>query len=99
MDMSLMVEFNFDSFVEEFEPMPNQFNKDASFCGYMFETYGEESEFIKLESQKNPKNIWTALDDDERGVVIINGYYVLDSIGYFISKKEFPDGVTYQIVD
>ena len=51
--------------------------------GKMYETYGEDLEYIK----SMPDNfVWTLVDGDEDSVVV-NGKAFVNRIGYYISKK------------
>lgn len=93
-----MIKIDFDKFESDFKLKKNKFDKDAAFDGYMFETYGEELNFIEKENQKNPQKIWTVLDVDG-DLIVVNGYHVVDRFGYFISKKSFEVGQEYEIVD
>ena len=67
-----------------YQPMPNSIVEDDNF-GY--ETYGEELEYVKLQ---NDHNIWTELDGDD-GVSILNGFYVVNRIKYYITKTAWRD--------
>jgi hypothetical protein len=81
-----------------FQPIPNYLNDNATFRddehGYMFETYGDELEFVKAQE---PNRIWTYCDGDDNGTYIYNGYYLINRIGYFITTVPYNDKKYYQI--
>ena len=49
----------------------------------MFETYGEDIAFIATQSDDN---IWTWIDGDE-GTWIVNGFHIVNRIGYFVTEN------------
>jgi hypothetical protein len=82
-----------------YKPIPNHIDDNASFqtdegIGYMFETYGEELEFIELQ---DPKTIWTYSDGDDGGTYICDGYHIVNRIGYFVTTVPYDDKQYYQI--
>ena len=79
---------------KNYKPITNKFDEDASFDGTIYETYGEEVEFVI--AQKNNK-IWTLVDTSEGDMVIVNGYHLVNRIGYFITEVPCPIDTTIQI--
>jgi len=63
---------------------------------YMFETYGEEVEFVK---SQDPSKIWMYGDGDDGGSYIWSGWGFVNRIGYFITEVPFPDNTTIQVQD
>jgi len=53
--MSNFVEMDFDEWFDTYKPIPNNIDTNASFDGHMFETYGDEVEFVK---KADPAYIW-----------------------------------------
>jgi hypothetical protein len=92
--METFIEMDFDEWVAEYQPIPNHLDKHSSFDGTMFETYGDEYEFVKA---ANPNCIWMYGDGDDGGSYIWSGWGFINRIGYFITTKPFPDNVTIQI--
>lgn len=93
--MDNFIEMSFDEWCEEYKPIKNHIDTNASFDGYMFETYGDEVEFVKSQS---PKNIWMYGDGDDGGSYIWSGWGFVNRIGYFITDKPFLDNVTIQVL-
>ena len=81
-----------DIFIERFRPIINHINPNASFDfgygGCMFETYGEEFEYVRMQ---NPGCIWTLIDED--GVLFVgNGLRFVNRLGYFVSRTPVEGG-------
>ena len=93
------VEMTFEEWEAAYKPIFNHIDKNASFQdedgnGLMFETYGDEVEFVKSQS---PANIWTYGDGDDGGGYIWNGWHIVNRIGYFITEVPCPPDTTIQI--
>jgi hypothetical protein len=83
---------SFEDWVKEYKPIYNHIDKNASFQdesdnGLMFETYGDEVEFVKSQS---PENIWMYGDGDDGGSYIWNGWHIVNRIGYFVTEVPCP---------
>lgn len=93
---------NEDVFYEEYKPQINhivreQVSKEfadediCSFGGTMYETFGEELEYIKnLFNEGKQKNIWTILDC-EGDLIISAGCHFVNRMGYIVTEKEWED--------
>lgn len=97
--MDTFIEMTMEEWEAKYKPITNHIDTNASFqnesgSGIMFETYGDEYEFVK---QANPNNIWTYGDGDDGGSYIWNGWSLINRLGYFITTEPFPDNVTIQI--
>lgn len=81
-----------DIFIERFRPIVNHIDPNASFDfgygGCMFETYGEEFEYVRLQ---NSDCIWTLIEED--GVLFVgSGLRFVNRLGYFVSQTPIgPD--------
>lgn len=72
-------------FWDTFKPIKNHLDDNASLDGMMFETYGQELEFVKSQ----PDNlIWTYCDDGETAF-ISSGYHLVNRLGYLIASEPF----------
>ena len=96
--MPNLIQLTEDEWFEQFKPIPNHIDNNASFNddehGYMFETYGEELEFVKAQE---PNRIWTYFDGDDGGTYISDGYHVVNRIGYFVTALPYDDKQYYQV--
>lgn len=79
-----MEKLTYDSWLEQYKPIQNPI-AEAGFDNTMFETFGEELEFVK----KQPiKRVWTLCD--EGGVLyIVAGFYHINRLGYFITEEAY----------
>lgn len=87
---------NYDDWEKKFKPQKNHLDGNASYDGYMYETYGDEEKFIKDLFKKEPDRIWTLVGGDE-GTWISSGYHHVNRIGYFVTKKACKEDCEYQI--
>lgn len=87
-------EIDLDTFFEVYKPIKNPFDSNASFDGHMFETYGEEVEFVK---QQDESKIWMFGDGDDGGGYIWSGWGFVNRIGYFITEVPAPADTTIQV--
>ncbi len=92
------IELTFDEWCEQYKPIVNHIDDNASFDngdgGIMFETYGEEVEFVKSCS---PDKIWMYGQGDDGGTYVWNGWGFVNRLGYFITEVPCPDGLTIQV--
>lgn len=96
--MSNFIEMGFDEWCDTYKPIVNHIDINASFDngdgGIMFETYGDEVEFVKSQS---PANIWMYGDGDDGGSYIWSGWGFVNRLGYFITEVPCPPDTTIQI--
>ena len=96
--MNNFIEMDFDEWCDTYKPIINHIDSNASFDngygGVMFETYGDEVEFVKSQS---PANIWMYGSGDDGGTYIWNGWGFVNRLGYFITEVPCPDGLTIQV--
>lgn len=92
--MDNFIEMEYEEWVETYKPILNHIDDNASFDGYMFETYGDEVEFVKAQDENR---IWMYGDGDDGGGYIWSGWGFVNRIGYFITEVPFPDNTTIQV--
>jgi hypothetical protein len=96
--MDNFIEMSFDEWCDTYKPIINHIDTNASFDngegGIMFETYGDEVEFVKSQS---PANIWMYGQGDDGGTYVWNGWGFVNRLGYFITEVPCPDGLTIQV--
>jgi hypothetical protein len=90
-----LIELTFEEADEQFKFMVNNYDDNASFEGLMFETYGDEVEYVKT---KPHNRIWMYGDGDDGGLYIWSGWGFVNRIGYFISENPVPDNTIIQIM-
>ncbi len=77
-----------EDWVMDYQPIENHIEPNSSFEGHMFETYGEELDFVL---SHDIHNIWTYIDGDSGNPLIVNGYSLVNRIGYFITEIPWAD--------
>ena len=92
--MNNFIELDYEEFVATYKPITNHIDKNASFDGMMFETYGDEYDFVK---SANPNCIWTYGDGDDGGSYIWSGWSFINRLGYFITEVPCPADTEIQI--
>lgn len=73
-----------EEFYELVELEENHISANASFDGKMFETFGQEVEYVKSKIKENKVITILASDGD---LYYSSGYWFVNRIGYLISKK------------
>ena len=81
-----------NAFEEKYKPIKNHLSSDPD--EVMFETYGEELEFVKAQ---DPKYIWTYLQGDECDLICA-GYHFVNRIGYHISSIPWENENDYVLL-
>ena len=79
---------------DEYRPRTNHLDSNSSFEGLLFETYGSELDYVK--SQPN-ENIWTYVDGDDDSPLILNGYHLVNRIGYFVCANAWTEPQSVEI--
>lgn len=87
-----------DEFTLMYRPIRNHLDQNAAFdwgdgFGTMFETFGNELEFVRSQ----PANcIWTFISADGYDK-ITSGYHWVNRVGYFVSAEPVPHGLTVEV--
>lgn len=74
-----------------YQPVINIPDESESWGGIMFETYGDDYATILTVAEKEPRRVWTLVDGED-GTYIVNGFRLVNRIGYFITEKEWNVG-------
>ena len=88
------IELTEEEWFNTYKPIKNNLVEGSSFDGHMFETYGEEVEFVKAQDENR---IWMLGDGDDGGMYIWSGWGFVNRIGYFVTEVPFTDNTTIQI--
>ena len=88
-----------DEFDEQFPLITNHLNPNASWAfgdgpGCLFETYGEELEFIR---HQDPNRVWTFVDGDDGDQYVISRPHFVNRIGYLVSREPIPDNTSIEV--
>lgn len=79
---------NFDDFEDLYKPLKNHLDDNASLDGTMFETYGEELDYVLQIHKTQPERVWT-YTDGEIYPVLTNNLGFVNRIGYVITEVPF----------
>jgi hypothetical protein len=76
-----------------FKPLINHLDDNASWQdgegnGIMFETYGDEYEFVN--KHKESRQVWSYRDDEYEGLILVSGM-AHNPIGYFVTEVPWTD--------
>ena len=93
------IEISEDEFDDKYPLVANHLNPNASWCvgdgpGCLFETYGEELDFVR---QQDPCTVWTLVDGDGGDQYLTNGFHFVNRIGYLVSTVPVPDGMDIEV--
>lgn len=77
-----MKNITFEEFIKKYAPAKNSNVEDGPYNGYMFETFGEDLELVKITSREH---IWTLIDCPNEESYVIQGYHLADRFGHFIT--------------
>lgn len=92
-----IIDLSFDEWCDTYKPVVNTIGNNSSFDdgdgGIMFETYGSEYDFVVQTARDNPFVVWTYIDGDN-GTYVVNGYNIVNRIGYFITEVPFDGDTT-----
>jgi hypothetical protein len=76
-----------------YKPIRNPLDPDAPLDGAMFETYGEELNFVTDAHRKEPGSVWTYVDDDNGALILSSGFSYVNRIGYAITETHHSGSV------
>lgn len=78
-------------------PNASFFNDETGSNGIMFETYGEEYDYVASIGHKEPNRIWTLIDTEDGELIIINHWGFVNRVGYFITEKPYEHPLTIEV--
>lgn len=93
------IELTEDEFDARYPLVPNHINSSAGWAvrdngGCLFETYGDEFEFVR---RQPPCRVWTLVDADGGDLYVISGLHFVNRVGYLLSTVPVPEDVTIQV--
>lgn len=69
----------------------------APYDDTMFETFGDEHNFIRELISTAPDTIWTLVTGDDNEWIIISGYHYVNRLGYFVSQVPFTNDIEIEM--
>jgi hypothetical protein len=87
-----------DEFVRAYCPICNHLDLNAAFdwgqgFGTMFETFGNELQFVRSQPASC---VWTFVSADGYDS-ITSGYHLVNRVGYFVCSKPVADGLVVEV--
>jgi len=82
------VQITEDEFESKFTMTKNHLEPNASLDGCMYETYGEEVEYIA--SLANSKRVWTFIEAEDN-VYFVTGMHFVNRLGYFVTTEPYTE--------
>ncbi len=94
-----IIELSEDEFDAQYPLRTNPLNPNATWAfgegaECLFETYGEELAFVR---QQDPRTVWTFIDGYDGDQYVLNGFHVVNRMGYLISTVPVPEGAIIQV--
>jgi hypothetical protein len=93
------IALSFDDWADKYQPQANTIISTAPFDGLMYETYGDElTHVLSIANTGRGARVWTWVDcDDCDDGVIVEGYQLINRIGYFITERPAQSNTTYNV--
>jgi hypothetical protein len=92
------IEMTPDEFEDRYPLRANHLNPNAGWTradgrGCLFETFGEELEFVR---QQPPRTVWTLIDGDGEQY-ITSGFHFVNRLGFLVTTVPAPEGALIQV--
>ncbi len=84
-------EIEWEDFIAKFKPLKNPLDDNASYDGFMLETYGEEFALVQATAvdEAGRGRIWTVVDDGDESN-LVSGLHYVNRLGYVITEAPCP---------
>lgn len=90
MDVTVPLTYTLDEWLDEFQPMVNHIDPTHGFNGCLFETFGRELEYVNMVDHR--RVVWTVCEDDEGNLFMVNGYRIVNRIGFIVTENSYAEG-------
>lgn len=80
-------EMHWDEFWGTYKPKKNHLDENAELDGFLYQTYGEDYEYIKQMYEKDPDRVWTFSYADSLYPCISKGLNWVNREGYLITEN------------
>ena len=85
-----------DEWYEKYKPIKNHLDSTSSWNNHMFETYGDDVEFVNNQPYEN---IWTWVSGDDGGTYLVSGRYYINRIGYLVCTVPWTEEALEVLID
>lgn len=86
---------DWETFVSTYRPLPNPLDDNASYDGFMLETFGPEFDHVRAQPEAN---VWTIFDCDGSSI-IGSGLHHVNRLGYIITAEPVPANTHIEVLD
>ena len=99
-----------DEFYEVYKPIKNHLDNNASFDGFLYETFGEEIEYC-FKLSKLEKRVWTIIEcndedeeieEDDDGMpsclYAVSGFHYVNRIGFMVTEKPYTKDTEVKLI-
>jgi hypothetical protein len=80
------------AWADKYKPITNKFSKQPD--DIIFETYGEEVEFVQAQ---DPRYVWTNVQGDECDLIVA-GYAYVNRLSYYITENPWENEEDYVLI-
>lgn len=84
-------------FQQDYRPMPNPFNNNADYHGWLLGKENPDYHRVMTFMQETPEQVWTLIEKKDGSRVLSCGFTTVRAIGYVVTQLE-PEGVV-EVVD
>ena len=99
--MTTLIKMDMDTWSDKYQPVLNLLGDNPSLDdgngGIMFETYGREVDFVRGVTITNPRNVWTYIDGSDGQPLVVNGWHLVNRIGYLVTAVPAEPETFYEI--
>ena len=95
-----MQKITYDLFEKTYKPVKNHLDDECDYDLIMFETYGNEHQFI-LDTLANPetnKCVWTVIGEHDE-TELASGYHIENRLGYIVTEIPLADDCDMFVYD
>jgi len=78
-------------YFDTYKPVQNHLDDNASLGGTMFETYGNEVDYVRQIAEKEPRRVWTYIDGVNDEPVMVSGFRFSNRIGYVVTEHALAE--------
>jgi len=82
-----MINITEEQFEEQYTPIKNHLDENASFDGCMFETFDDEYDFVKRMAEQN--KVWTIIEGDNNKMYYSTGVHLVNRLGFLVTEEPY----------
>lgn len=71
-------------------------DNNAGFNGWMYETYGDEVQYV-FDLSKKSNRVWTIIEGDNDTLFYSSGFHYINRLGFIVTEKEYDGAIDIQV--